>query len=281
MIFGCGLEAGLPRRHSGRVRARSVAAGVVVLGATSHPVQAWVLQQARNLCMDLEDAGRSVKFPLHDRDASFTTAFDAVFQAAGARVVRSAVQAPRMISIMERWIGSCRRELLDRTLVWNQRHLMTLLREYEDFYNTHRPHRTLNQAAPSRSVAAMSNSTMSSLSLSAAARPTSLPGEAQHIEVIPNPAASAANSAACSERCPRPPTRGPWRARSCQPKHCGQLSTTSMVWDGRDAPTGPGNPSPFRRRWSCRPADDGRFVPQGDHWAAGPQLVHLGCVSVP
>jgi transposase InsO family protein len=53
-------------------------------------------------------------------------------------------------SIMERWTGSCRRELLDRTLVWNQRHLMIVLREYEDFYNTHRPHRTLNQAAPLR-----------------------------------------------------------------------------------------------------------------------------------
>ena len=67
-----------------------------------------------------------------------------------AGIVRSAVQAPRMNSIMERWIGSCRRELLDRTLVWNQRHLMTVLREYEDFYDTHRPHRVLNQAAPLR-----------------------------------------------------------------------------------------------------------------------------------
>jgi putative transposase len=57
-----------------------------------------------------------------------------------------------MNSIMERWIGSCRRELLDRALVWNQRHLMTVLREYEDFCNTHRPHRTLNQAAPLRSL---------------------------------------------------------------------------------------------------------------------------------
>jgi putative transposase len=53
-------------------------------------------------------------------------------------------------AITERWIGSCRRELLDRTLVWNQRHLMIVLREYEDFYNRHRPHRTLNQAAPLR-----------------------------------------------------------------------------------------------------------------------------------
>jgi transposase InsO family protein len=120
-----------------------------ILGATENPVQSWVVQQARNL-MSLEDAGMGVKFVLHDRDASFTAAFDAVFQAAGARVVRSAVQAPRMNAIMERWIGSCRRELLDRTLIWDQRHLMTVLREYEDFYNTHRPHRALNQAAPLR-----------------------------------------------------------------------------------------------------------------------------------
>ena len=80
-----------------------------ILGATEHPVQSWIVQQARNLLMDLDDARMSVKFVLHDRDASFTAAFDAVFQAAGIRVVRSAIQAPRMNSIMERWIGSCRR----------------------------------------------------------------------------------------------------------------------------------------------------------------------------
>ncbi len=107
-----------------------------VLGAAGHPVQAWVVQQARNLLMDLEDVGTRVKFVLHDRDASLTAAFDEVFRAAGVRIIRAAVQAPRMNSIMERWVGSCRRELLDRTLVWNQRHLMIVLREYEDFYNT-------------------------------------------------------------------------------------------------------------------------------------------------
>jgi putative transposase len=141
------------QRHDGlrpgRDRATAPAA-FGILGATQHPVQSWVVQQARNLLMDLEDAGVSVKFVLHDRDASFTAAFDAVFQAVGVRVVRSAVQAPRMNSIMERWIGSCRRELLDQTLLWNQRHLMGVLREHEDFHNTHRPHRTLNQAAPLR-----------------------------------------------------------------------------------------------------------------------------------
>ena len=68
----------------------------------------------------------------------------------GIRIIRSAVQALRMNSITERWIGSCRRELLDRTLIWKQRHLMMVLREHEDFYNSHRPHRALDQAAPRR-----------------------------------------------------------------------------------------------------------------------------------
>jgi putative transposase len=124
------------RVTSRRCQASSVA-GVIehgsrrvrVLGATEHPVQAWVVQQARNLMMDLEGTGTRVKFVLHDRDASFTAAFDAVFQAPGVRIVRSAVQAPRTNSVMERWIGSCRRELLDRTLMWNKRHLMIVLRE--------------------------------------------------------------------------------------------------------------------------------------------------------
>jgi putative transposase len=75
---------------------------VRVLGATEHPVQSWVVQQARNLLMDLGGAGARAKFVLHDRPASFTQASDAVFQAAGIRVIRSAVQAPRMNSIMER-----------------------------------------------------------------------------------------------------------------------------------------------------------------------------------
>jgi hypothetical protein len=88
---------------------------------------------------------------LHDRDVSFTLAFDAVFEARGVRVIRSVVQAPRMNSIMERWIGSWSGEMLDRTLIWNQQHLMTALREYEDFYNTHRP--TGPSARPRRCAA--------------------------------------------------------------------------------------------------------------------------------
>ncbi len=68
---------------------------VRVPGATGHPVRSWVVHRARNLLMDLEEAGTRVKFVLHDRDASFPQAFGAVFQAAGIQVIRSAIQAPR------------------------------------------------------------------------------------------------------------------------------------------------------------------------------------------
>ena len=100
--------------------------------------------------MDLDDYAKTVKFVLRDRDTKFTAAWDAVFTAAGIRTIRSPVQAPRANAIMERWIGSCRREILDRTLLWNQRHLLRVLCEYETHHNEHRPQRSLEQAAPLR-----------------------------------------------------------------------------------------------------------------------------------
>jgi putative transposase len=123
-----------------------------VPGATQHPVRSRVIQQARNLLMDLEDAGARARFVLHDRDASLTQALDEAFQAAGIRVIRPAVQAPRTNSIMGRWTGSCRRELPDRTLTWNLAHPMTVLHEYEDPCNSRRPHRAPRQAAPLRAL---------------------------------------------------------------------------------------------------------------------------------
>jgi transposase InsO family protein len=73
---------------------------------------------------------------------------DAILTDAGVKTVLSGVRMPRMNSIMERWIQSCRHELLDRTLVWNQRHLLHVLHEYERHHNTHRPHRGISNARP-------------------------------------------------------------------------------------------------------------------------------------
>jgi len=119
-----------------------------VLGATIHPGGDWIVQQARNLLMDLDDAGSRVEFVPHDRDRLFHEGFDAVFIAVDVQIVRSGVRVPRMNAIMERWIGTCRRELLDRTLIWNLPHLRRILAEYERHYNEHRPHRTLASTAP-------------------------------------------------------------------------------------------------------------------------------------
>jgi putative transposase len=119
-----------------------------ILGVTAHPDNTGVTQMARNLMMDLDEHVTSIKFLLRDRDTKFTAAFDAVLGDTGIRVLRSPIQAPRANAIMERWIGGCRRELLDQTMIWNQLHLLQVLRVHETHHHQHRPHRSLGQAAP-------------------------------------------------------------------------------------------------------------------------------------
>ena len=98
------------------------------------------MQQARTLALTLGERFESIRFLIRDRGSNFTTSFDAVFQAAGTRIVRSAVQAPRMNAICERLVGTLRRELLDRVLILGEGHLRAVLAEYQVHYNTARPH---------------------------------------------------------------------------------------------------------------------------------------------
>jgi len=88
------------------------------------------------------------RFLIRDRGPNFTASFDAVFQAAGTRILRTAVQAPRMNAICERLVGTLRRELLDRALILGERHLRDLLAEYQAHYNTARPHQGIAQHIP-------------------------------------------------------------------------------------------------------------------------------------
>ena len=111
---------------------------VHLTGITAHPTGEWVTQQARNLLMNLENQADGVKFLIRDRDAKFTAAFDAVFSAAGARIIKTPVRAPRANAIAERWVGSARRECLDRMLITSERHLRLVLSEYTGHYFTDR-----------------------------------------------------------------------------------------------------------------------------------------------
>jgi putative transposase len=89
-----------------------------------------------------------VRFLIHDRDTKFSAAFDAVFTGEGVRIVRTPVRAPNANAHVERWVGSVRRECLDRLLILGRRQLEHVLRIYVQHYNGCRPHRALDLEPP-------------------------------------------------------------------------------------------------------------------------------------
>jgi len=138
---------------------------VYLTGVTTNPAGAWVTQQARNLTMMLGDRARPVRFLVRDRDAKFTVGFDEVFRSERIRIIRTPVRSPRANAFAERFVGTVRRECLDRMLIFHRRQLEAVLAEFIDHYNGHRPHRSLDQSSP--------------LAVSAARPPTSCPDATQ------------------------------------------------------------------------------------------------------
>ncbi|MFC7592219.1 integrase core domain-containing protein [Nonomuraea antimicrobica] len=120
--------------------------------ASPGSLHGWAIQVIKNLLMDLEDAGCRACYLIRDRDVKFPALMGEILSEAGIETVLTGIRMPRMSAVMEQWVQSCRRELLDRCLIWNERHLRHALREYELFYNRHRAHQALNQAAPLRTV---------------------------------------------------------------------------------------------------------------------------------
>ena len=121
---------------------------VYLAGITANPTGEWATQQARNIIETFVDRAEPIRFLLHDRDSKFTAAFDAVFHSDSIRVIRTPVRSPRANAFIERWIGTARRECLDRILIVNRRHLERVLPVYIRHYNAHRPHRSLDQQPP-------------------------------------------------------------------------------------------------------------------------------------
>jgi transposase InsO family protein len=119
-------------------------------GVTANPTGPWTTQAARNYIMDTNAWTQGIKFLIRDRGNQFTDTFDTAFTDAGLRVPKSPPQAPKANAHCERFIGTLRRELLDRTLILNEPHLRRTLTSYLEHYNQHRPHRAPNQLCPSQ-----------------------------------------------------------------------------------------------------------------------------------
>ena len=117
---------------------------------TDHPTGVWATQGARNLFLQyayqLTDARAQAQ--VRDRASQFVGAFDEIFTTEAMKVLKTPVRTPVANAFAERWIGTLRRELLDRTIIWNRRQLNRLVVDYIGHYNTHRPHRSLEQRPP-------------------------------------------------------------------------------------------------------------------------------------
>ena len=119
---------------------------VHLAGVTANPGSTWVTQQARNLAV--EDRLVKTEFLIRDRDAKYSGSFDEVFCSEGLLVIQTPVQAPNANAFAERFVRTVRQECLDRILVFSQRHLERILREFVAHYNTERPHRGLSLETP-------------------------------------------------------------------------------------------------------------------------------------
>src|ERR1019366_7918423 len=126
----------------------TAAAGCILAASPRTPPASGPCSRPVNLALSLGERFADIRFLIRDRGSNFTVSFDAVFPATGTRIVRTAVQAPRMNAICERLAGTLRRELLDRVLILGERHLRAVLAEYQVHYNTARPHQGIAQRVP-------------------------------------------------------------------------------------------------------------------------------------
>ena len=117
---------------------------IVHVNVTAHPTAAWVRQQLRE-AFPFEDLPR---YLLMDRDSIFSAEVARTLTAMQVRPMRTGFRSPWQNGVAERWVGTCRRELLDHLIVLNEAHLRRLLRQFVDYYHTDRTHLSLGKDSP-------------------------------------------------------------------------------------------------------------------------------------
>ena len=123
---------------------------VTLAGISTNPTGPWTTQAAGNLFLTGAETFNGCKMLVWDRAGQFTASFDEIFHTEGIKVAKTPPRTPVANCYVERWIGSLRRELLDRTIIWKESQLRRLVVDYLNHYNEHRPHRSLGQQPPSR-----------------------------------------------------------------------------------------------------------------------------------
>lgn len=111
--------------------------------STFCPNEVWVMQQARNFMMWLDDCGLEATHCLHDRDTKFTKGFDRLFSTEAIKIIKTPAMAPNANAFVESWIASVRRECLNHFICFSRSHLDHIVGAYTRFYNTDRPHQGL------------------------------------------------------------------------------------------------------------------------------------------
>jgi putative transposase len=121
---------------------------VHILGVTANPDGPWTIQQARNLLMDLGDRASDFRFLVRDRAEQFTDSFDMALASTCIQAVKIPPRSPRANAYAERFVLTARTEITDRMLIFGERHVRSVLAEYEAHYNGRRPHRSRQLRPP-------------------------------------------------------------------------------------------------------------------------------------